>query len=225
MTFNNLLTRSCVVTAIAWLGACAPSTDESTDSADPTEADGTVGSTTEASTTQASTTAGPGDPKLDSSSTGSESGGSLPEVCTCAEPSVSACAGSICSLASATCDYECPDENDYEVDDTEALDCVLTALRDRTAGVVSWSWNEGGGYATEQINVAILDDGTALIDGSASEDLAECELATRHVELRPDSHFDACLAEEDPSSRFLCLRQAVDRTLFTCREEACYEAE
>lgn len=127
------------------------------------------------------------------------------------DPSLPTCADPICPKADAfyalECDTGCSDDDDI---DTEAVDCALAALRDRSPGLLLWSlrldnWegklNEG--------YVWIRGDGSAIWREWQAYDLSFLVWSSQVVELPTSEAYAQCLADPDPRNRFDCLRQSL----------------
>jgi hypothetical protein len=78
------------------------------------------------------------------------------------QPSAPTCGDSPCAHVEGSCDAcaEMPPLA-LTVDDA-ALECALVALRNRTPGVLSWRWEEDGGWGVYQGYVLVNDDGSAV---------------------------------------------------------------
>jgi len=105
----------------------------------------------------------------------------------------------------------CPIVNGYGYDtggiasDTpEALTCVLTALRDRTPGVVRWSASAGD-ESTNDGYVLILGGDAAIKRYWGFQDLTYEVYDAQYGELPPPAAFDTCLAAELAWERASCL--------------------
>lgn len=119
-------------------------------------------------------------------------------------PSIPGCADQVCDIVSAGY-YDPNDEfnNELVIADSAALACALTALRDRTPGLIRWSVEEalGGDYGY----VLIKGDGQAvrrtwsILDLGASIDDAVLG------DLAPPATYDSCLALTDEAKQFECL--------------------
>lgn len=189
---------------------CAMTSCVAEDPDDPTAAttaeDTTLGDTSVAddeSTVGDTTTEGPRDEAcaciLDEPYTGLQPAGTLPMGPTCGDSPCAPVTGS------------CPDDGEggcnIVLDDADALACALTALRDRTPGVLSWSvadpaqMLDPGGY------VLVLDDGRAIARSFRAEDLSGSVSDATLGALDDAAVFDACLLEGDGQVRFDCLTQ------------------
>jgi len=129
-------------------------------------------------------------------------------------PSAPLCGESNCPNVSASCaSLGCSDEFEpaggIMLGDPEALTCALTALRDRTPGMVTWSLSQLEGQYDNSGYVVVNDDGTAVRRSWGWSDLDYNVSDAVLGALPPADHFDACLAEADPLARFDCLRGAL----------------
>lgn len=152
--------------------------------------------------------------------TAESTGEPLPEACACLEMGDDACGARICDHVALECEGSCMEE-EVEIDE-DALTCVLTALRDRTPGLVSASTYEAGGQYSSSTRITILPDGTALSAGSGASDLSWCTESVSLAELRPPSYFDDCLGKGLTRQRIDCVRLANEKGLATCVEGECY---
>jgi hypothetical protein len=134
---------------------------------------------------------------------------SIPSLPTCGEP--------LCGDVSGSCDGWC-DESPFELPSPEALECALVALRDRTPGIVTWSWSGNAGQYDEDGYVLINADGTAVRRSWGWSDLLYQADQAELGALPPAEHFDACLADPDDLARFDCMRASLDSTLGVCDE-------
>jgi hypothetical protein len=136
-------------------------------------------------------------------------------VDSCAWPTDPTCGEAICPPVSAACaDGLCSDAL-FELDDPAALECALTALRDRTPGLLTWSYSEELELLTQDGYLLIHDDGTAVRRDATRQDFnVEVSDATLG-ELLPET-FDACLADPSDLARFDCMRGAFETQLGVC---------
>jgi hypothetical protein len=135
-------------------------------------------------------------------------------------PESPTCGESLCPSVRGECgDVGCGEEDGaFVLDDAAALECALTALRDRTPGVVQWSWSANAGQYTSSGYFLVNEDGTAVYRRSGWSDL-DYEVSDAALgELPPPEHFDGCLAEPDDFARFDCLRDGFDSSLGICDE-------
>lgn len=139
-------------------------------------------------------------------------------VCPCivvddhlSDPLLPTCADPICPEAAAVydmeCDTGCSDEDDI---DTEAVDCALAALRDRSPGLLRWSL----GFVNMEAHwykgyVWIRGDGSAIWREWEAYDLVSTVSSSQVVELPTSEAYAQCLADPDPRNRFDCLRQSL----------------
>ena len=107
----------------------------------------------------------------------------------------------------ATCDDEggsCEGQASFAVDDAQLV-CALTALRDRTQGVVKWDEDVAGGYASRHGYIVVLPDGNVITRVAGREDYVPQVGPALLGAPPPASYFDDCLADTDPWTRFECL--------------------
>ena len=124
------------------------------------------------------------------------------------DPSLPTCAASICPTVAATFEFECDIDCVGEVDE-EALLCALTALRDRTPGLVGWSLDIPNGGIRDNGYIWIRGDGSAIWRKWEEMDLGFEASAAQIVALPSSDKYAQCLAESDPVVRFDCLRQSL----------------
>jgi len=205
---------------------------ESTTSQDPTTADSTstTAATTDTTVSPATETGStsPADTETDTAPPDTETAGpiagcecildeepkdlnSSPADPTCGEP---LCNGVFGGCVDDFCDLGAP----FELEDPAALECALTALRDRTPGIVTWSFSEATGIITEDGYVLINEDGTAVRRNWVREDLTFNVYDAVLGELPPPEDYDACLADPDDLSRFNCLGATLPMELGVCDE-------
>ncbi|MFV8750792.1 hypothetical protein ACNOYE_09600 [Nannocystaceae bacterium ST9] len=98
----------------------------------------------------------------------------------------------------------------------EALICALTALRDRTPGIVTWDSTFNGGQFSEHGYVLIYETGEAVFREWGANDLSYDVTPALRFELPAPEHYDACLANPDDYDRYYCLRQQPNPSLAIC---------
>jgi hypothetical protein len=154
----------------------------------------------------------------DTSGTGSSSeSGPLPDPdCAClpdvAQPTgdmlaTPSCMPMLCAVE-ASCEAfrtsDCYPRESLMVDE-RALSCALTALRERTPGVVRWNLDVSLGFANRNGYVVILPDGRLITRSASREDRGQT-LGDAIIGAPPTvASFDECLADPDLRSRFDCL--------------------
>ncbi len=90
------------------------------------------------------------------------------------------------------------------VENPDALECALTALRDRTPGIVAWSAEYENGQYTGLGYILIDADGRAVRRKWGWEDLTFVVYDAELGELAAPAFYDECLAGDD-DARFDCL--------------------
>lgn len=133
-------------------------------------------------------------------------------------PSRPTCGESLCPQVAGSCEGYCFDDAPFVLEDPAALECALVALRDRTPGIVTWSWMEGGGQNDDSGYVLIDAHGTALRRDWSWSDFDYSVTDAVLGQLPPAEHFDGCLIEPDDLTRFNCLRGGLDSMLAVCDE-------
>ncbi|PCC72066.1 hypothetical protein SAMN02745121_01275 [Nannocystis exedens] len=137
------------------------------------------------------------------------------------------CGPQLCPVAFLHCEQGCEvtDQPDEEI---EHMQCVLTALRDRTPGFVAWVFTQDAAPSWSWTGVRIFADGSAAILRRAT---APCQVEGTPAASGPDetvllkdtAYFDGCLAEPDPLGSFQCMQEPVMTALSECapRVENC----
>lgn len=101
----------------------------------------------------------------------------------------------------------------------EALTCALTALRDRTPGVVRWDCGGDGGAYQDIGYVLISADGTAIRRDWGWQDLGYSVSNALQGALPDPGVFEQCLADGDYATRLDCLRDfMLGEPLLVCDE-------
>ena len=137
-------------------------------------------------------------------------------------PDIPACVELTCPVVRAELCYGCdegttgePETGGGEVDPS-ALDCALTALRDRSPGLLQWELDIDSGYGFDGGYVLIKEDGRAIVRTWSWLDLGGETQAAVLGELPASSEFDACLALDDEEQRFECLRSTSVSSELVC---------
>lgn len=207
-------------------------TAESAASDGPTSADGTTTSAdgtsnTSPPATETSTTS-PSATETDTAASDTETGGPL-AGCECildeiptdpnSGPAAPTCGESICPLVSGGCgDESCDGIVPFMLDDPAALECALVALRDRTPGLLTWSYSESSGFITQDGYLLIDEDVTVVWRDWIREDLNFTVSDAVLGELPPAATYEACLADPVDVSRFNCLTEPLATQLGVCDE-------
>ena len=169
-------------------------------------------STSEASTTE-STSGTTGD-DVDFGCDDTTGGDPGADVCACivddpkgewgTVPSDPLCGETLCPIVQAGCgvDIDC----EIVVMNPEALTCALTALRDRTPGIVRWTWDDGFGQFSDDGYVLIYADGTAIRRHWGEQDLSYEVSEAQWGTLPNACAFAMCLAAGSDGVRFDCMR-------------------
>lgn len=143
--------------------------------------------------------------------TDTETGAEVPEGCECvvdeateaSGPWWPTCGEELCDIV----DVESSEfDGSFTLANPEALDCSLMALRDRSPGVVRWSWNQDGGQYTNIGYILVHPEGTAVRRNWGADDLSWTMEDALAGELPSAQHYDDCLAEPNEAIRFRCLR-------------------
>lgn len=125
-------------------------------------------------------------------------------------PSLPTCGETLCPIVQAEefeCFPGCGPDGGLILANPEALVCALTALRDRTPGIVRWNWSKNGGQYSFNGYVWIRDDGMAVRRFWGAEDLNYVVGDARFGTMPEACAFAQCLAASSAMVRFDCLRQ------------------
>jgi hypothetical protein len=149
----------------------------------------------------------------------------VPEGCECilddtteqewAEPSLPTCGEDLCATVEASGSEF---EGNFVLTNPEALDCALMALRDRSPGLVRWSWQENGGQFSDFGYILVQPEGTVVHRRWGAEDLGWEVSDAQAGELASAQHYDDCLAQTDVLVRFDCLRDLALAPVTVCDE-------
>jgi hypothetical protein len=123
-------------------------------------------------------------------------------------PSAPTCGESPCDAVSATE----TDDGTLEVSTPEALTCALTALRDRTPGVLTWASSDSIGQFEDDGYILVEADGTAVRRSYGWQDLSYIAGDAVLGTLEAPEHYAACLADTSPEGRFDCLTASLAAT-------------
>jgi hypothetical protein len=138
-------------------------------------------------------------------------------------PAAPICGEPICPHVSGDCGDNRCDPTVFMLADPDALICALTALRDRSPGIVTWSWSELIGQYDDSGYVLINEDGTAVRRNWGWMDLSYEASDAVLGELPSAEAFDTCLAEPEDYARFNCLRRGLESALGVCDEGWSYD--
>jgi hypothetical protein len=132
------------------------------------------------------------------------------------EPSLPTCGEELCPIVNASgSEFE---GTNFTLTNPEALECALMALRDRSPGIVRWTWEENGGQFSDTGYILVQPEGTGVHRNWGAEDLAWVVREARAGELPSAQYYDDCLAEADAEARFRCLRKVVIEEPTICDE-------
>ncbi|MFV8750791.1 hypothetical protein ACNOYE_09595 [Nannocystaceae bacterium ST9] len=158
----------------------------------------------------------------DDTTSSSDGNDTSPSVCECIldqpdyePPALPTCGEPICDAVMLV---DGPDVESGEVviANPEALDCALTALRDRTPGLLRWSASYYSGIYEDAGYVLIYAAGDAVHRGWGQHDLDYFADPALRFELLAAEHYDACLADPDPIARYDCMIAAPASELELC---------
>ena len=92
-------------------------------------------------------------------------------------------------------------------DDIKAAQCVLTALRDRTPGAVTYKREDCPlpGQCTTTETIFVLGEDKALSNWSQTMDIGYEGNVKNRARMKPASYFDGCLAMTDELAMYDCL--------------------
>jgi hypothetical protein len=129
-------------------------------------------------------------------------------------PSGPTCGEALCVTVEVACDGYC--ESPLVVSNPEALTCALTALRDRTPGIVRWSTSQYSGQFQDHGYLLIQADGTAVRRTFGPQDLSYMAGDAVLGDLPSVEHFDDCLASSSDEERFDCLQGELRSQIEVC---------
>lgn len=89
----------------------------------------------------------------------------------------------------------------------EALQCALTALRNRSPGVIRWACGDHNGQYFDDGYILINADGTAIRRHWGDNDLSYDVSAAEHGPMPDACAFEQCLAAGSDGVRFDCMRR------------------
>ncbi|MDC0668626.1 hypothetical protein [Nannocystis radixulma] len=201
------------------LNACGPergdtATDATTDSTNSTtDAPGTTTDLTEGPTTPtttAETTSG-GSDTADPTTTGE-----FDPRCECPE---STCVEQLCENFGVSCDDdECAPG--HPVDNEDAVQCALEALRDRTPGTIRWYsrvlLHDTGNDSGHDTTVRIRPDGSVIVHVISRADRCTIYDPVTANSLPEPAYFEGCLGLATAPERFECLTAAQLDELVEC---------
>lgn len=200
LTYTNVRTAVQSIAMMIVLGASAgcPGKDEETTDSDTAGTDPTDTDTTDTATT-------------DTATTDTDTAGEL--ACSCIAddppeewPSYPTCGEDLCAKIQAdspqgtTCYYK-----NLTVMDDAAVECALTALRDRTPGLLRWACNDDTAQVDESGYILILADGNAIRRTWGQEDLQLAASDALSGAMPDPSVFTDCLAMATSQERYECL--------------------
>jgi hypothetical protein len=153
-------------------------------------------------------------------------GSDVPEGCECipdddatgydwAPPSWPTCGEDLCATVDASGNEY---DGEFMLTNPEALDCALMALRDRSPGIVRWSWEENGGQFSDFGYILVQPEGTVVHRRWGAEDLGWDVSDAQAGELPSAQYYDDCLAQPDALVRFDCLRDLASAQTTVCDE-------
>lgn len=122
----------------------------------------------------------------------------------CAEPTQVLCEATV-----ACDDIQAVFGGDVPVLNPEALECALTALRDRTPGQIRVMYSQAmSDTVSSWLFLYVQADGTVFENEGTGPD--EYALALVHRSLPPADVFEQCLLEPDLAARLVCVEMASD---------------
>ena len=195
----------------------------SEDTTTETTTDGTADTTTDTTETTTDTST---DTTTDTTETTTDTTtGEQPPGCECVvddpgvedvptPPSPLICGDDLCPMLVANYDF---DLNDYALENPEDLECVLTALRDRTPGVIRWVDDDGGQF-TDYGYILIAEDGGAIRRNWGAQDLSyvvsPAELGSLHLPMV----YEDCLVLDMDMDKYFCAKQHLASVDLVCDE-------
>lgn len=115
-------------------------------------------------------------------------------------PSLPTCGKTLCPILTAQSDGL----NPLVIDNPEALECIVAALRDRTPGIVLWASTTEAGQFNDDGYVLIRADGTAVRRSWGDTDLGPIIGPALAGDLPGPATFEQCLTESGDAQRFHC---------------------
>ena len=124
--------------------------------------------------------------------------------------------------------YTCPRPQVYYaceleyVYDEDALACALTALRDRTPGIISGGGQNPDGFCglegcgAVSVTIAIAADGTAARQSCTGHPLEGESGSAGMGQLREPAFFQQCLDMPVVSDRYACLNDTLQASTAAC---------
>lgn len=229
MTLMNLtLLRQTTIVGLL-LAACGPDSNTTATTTGDTTTETTGDTSSDSGATTTPTSEASSGPPPTTSEPGTSSGSTTaepPPGCECivddpgdawVDPSLPSCAAPICATVVASLADEGSDTPD-EVD-LAALECALTALRDRTPGLLRWEIERSENPNLDSGYVWIQDDGRAIWRKWEAEDLVFTVWAAQLLDLPASEVYAQCLAEPDAAARVACLGQSLaDPANLVCDE-------
>jgi len=124
-----------------------------------------------------------------------------------------------CPLPEKLCAFRVEDyeQDGATIDKPTELTCALEALRDRTAGYLSWE-DVGQIMESSAGELFVQADGTAFAVLNDSDDVSSSYAQISRVQLKPPDYFAGCLALTDDLERFACLKDFEGEVVEVCVE-------
>lgn len=186
------------------LAACGPSKDDTatTDATTTTAPDPTSGTSDDTATTDGNEVMCPCVPD----DAPSEQWGQTPSLPSCGEQ--------LCPVVHIACEYSCEnaEDMDIEIDDPDALTCILTALEAGTPGYILYEIESASGLHGESGYHLTRADGTAIHRIWGTKDLAFV-VGDALQGVSPDY---ACAGAQSEASRIECMIRRPTGTLTNC---------
>lgn len=194
-----------IFTVFALLGGCtAPATDGPEHSASEESSgsttldDGGSSDSSDSGTAESTSTGAQPRPPGCECIVDEEPGGSLPA------PMAPTCGEFLCDRVEITGCYDYCEEGEQEaVENPEAMQCALEALRDRTPGIVTWRFNEA--IRIENGYILINEDGSAVRRSWGPDDLLFQASAAVLGELETAEDYTDCMAVDNARDQYRCL--------------------
>jgi hypothetical protein len=133
-------------------------------------------------------------------------------------PSGPTCGKELCAIVQASEGELENEESGFMLVNPDALECALEALRDRSPGIVRWTWSDEYGQYSEDGYILVQPEGTAVHRSWGAQDLSWVAEDARAGELPDAQYYDDCLAQPDAQVRFDCLRDVVIEEPTICDE-------
>jgi hypothetical protein len=157
--------------------------------------------------------------------TSTDTSGEPPEACACIvdqpggdseSPQLPICGELLCPEIVAQSIGLVPVVN---VNDPDALECAITALRDRSPGQLAWTQISAGDLQQSWYGYVLINEDGSVIRRTWFRSDVNLQVGDAEFgELEPPETYDACLQNPDISARFFCLETPLASVDAVCDE-------